>query len=231
MAHLLLIEDAPEVATVVRILCRRAGHTFSWHADGASVADSPRPDLLLLDLNLAGEDGIELYRRLAQPSGPLAGVPAALFTQGAAPERIAAALDAGIDFIISKDLLGQPDEWNHRIAEVLELAAAPLEVLSPRSSVLSTDGLARALRHPVLLRLGDEVIAAMVRRVLSRFPPQSGVDVALTYANLGAHLTRLELSHPVAVAHLVQGLSRQAECLLGRDVSAPFRAALSAALS
>src|SRR5262249_61126663 len=99
----------------------------------------------------------ELYRRLVQPAAPLAGVPAALFTQGAAPARVAAALDAGIDILVSKDLLGQPEEWNQRIAEVLELAPVPFGALRTPHSVLSPAAVAQALRHPVLLRLGDRV--------------------------------------------------------------------------
>src|SRR5262249_9187659 len=164
MAHLLLIEDSSEIAAVVRILCRRAGHSFSWDPDGASPP-ATRPDLLLLDLNLGGEGGIELDRRLGQPAAPLAGGPARPFPHGGAPARVAAALDAGIDILVSKDLLGQPEEWNQRIAEVLELAAVPFGALRTPHSVLSPAAVAQALRHPVLLRLGDEVVAAMVRRV------------------------------------------------------------------
>lgn len=228
MAHLLLIEDAPEVAQVVRILCRRAGHTLAWQTDGAEPSLTLRPDLVLLDLNLQDEDGIAVYRRLATKA--LRGVTTALFTQGAAPARLAAGLDAGIDFLVSKDLLGRPAEWNVRLGEVLELAARPQ--VEPPGRRLSPDAFARLLRHPVLLRLGDEVVAALLRRASAvlHLPARSAVDVGASTATLAVYLTHLDTSAPDAVARLGHGLARQVECLLGSEASQPFRDALTAAL-
>src|SRR5207248_3906087 len=117
----------------------------------AAPAGTPRPDLVLIDLNLADEGGVEVYRRLCRPAGPLAGVPAALFTQGAAPARLAEALDAGLDLVVNKELVGRPEDWKQRIDEVLELAATdPVGQAVP-------DGLS-GQAQPDLRKVADELV-------------------------------------------------------------------------
>ena len=67
--RLLLVDDAPEIALIVRRYCHRAGIAVDARADPAAARDAlaaarQLPDLLLLDVNLPGESGVELCRRL-----------------------------------------------------------------------------------------------------------------------------------------------------------------------
>src|SRR5690348_4653339 len=81
MPRLLLVEDAPDVALVVAHLGRRLGLEVLQRADVASAWDCARaaaPDLVLLDLNLGGERGEGLCRRL-RAAPETARVPVALF--------------------------------------------------------------------------------------------------------------------------------------------------------
>src|SRR5262249_3629525 len=121
---LLLVDDAPDIARVVQHLCRRAGQEVVCRGDAASAweylrGEGPRPDLVLLDVNLPGASGMELYRKLREEEA-LARLPVALFTQWALPSVIAEAVEAGIDLVASKDLLGRPDGWKERVEEMLE---------------------------------------------------------------------------------------------------------------
>ena len=128
---LLLVDDAPEIALIIRKLCQHAGPEIvsrpdaesAWeylHSHGVAPGEEEprRPDLLLLDLNLPGLSGIDLCKRV-RAEERLAGLPVALFSHWDRTEDIAAALEVGTDYIISKDLLCQPAAWRERIAEIL----------------------------------------------------------------------------------------------------------------
>ncbi len=241
---LLLADDAPEIVQIVRILARRSGHEIVCCANEDDVlawlrGPAPRrPDLLLIDLHLSGESGIELYSRLLSTASVLTGVPAALFTQGASAVALAKALDAGMDFIVSKELLVQPEAWKERIDEVLLLVASP--AAARKGGKLDARRLAagvwRALLHPVLGRLEDEGLRALWRRAVLRTRwenalPESDIDVLASAATLAQYVALLVSSCPDAARRLVFSLGYQAECLLGRTPSEPVRAALLAALN
>jgi CheY-like chemotaxis protein len=76
-----------------------------------------KPDLVLLDIHLPGMDGIELCQRLRSLRQEELSI--ALFSQGAHPEDISAGLAAGANYVLSKELLCQPDAWRQRLHEIL----------------------------------------------------------------------------------------------------------------
>ena len=113
MAELLLVDDEPDLALIVALLGKRAGHRVACCADVPSAWErlcQGLPDLVLLDVNLPGESGLELCRR-ARNAGPekpgLAEVRMALFVQLALIGDVAAGLEAGADLPISKDLVSR----------------------------------------------------------------------------------------------------------------------------
>jgi CheY-like chemotaxis protein len=241
---LLLVDDAPEVIQIVRILARRSAQEILCLAGFdeilAWMRQSPGrlPDLLLIDLHLSGESGIDLYRRLVRAM-PLASIPAALFTQGAPAHALAEALEVGIDFLVSKELLAQPEGWKERIDEVLQLAQAGPEAL-PSGNKLDARRLAggvwRALLHPVLGRLEEEGLRALWRKALLRARPgdvlsESDVDVLKSSGTLAQYFARLGAHQPDLTRSLLLALGYQVECLLGRVASDPVRAALLSALN
>src|SRR5260221_465897 len=121
MADLLLVDDDPDLAVIVSLLGKRAGHRVTCCADVPSAwarLGEGLPDLVLLDVNLPGESGLELCRR-ARNAGPeragLAEIRIALFVQPALTGDVAAGLEAGADFLISKDLVSRPEEWQQRV--------------------------------------------------------------------------------------------------------------------
>ena len=234
---LLLVDDAPDVVRLVQYLSRRAGQEVVCRGDVPSAWDclhgsGPLPDLILLDVNLPGQSGLELYRQLQDEGGERARLPVALFAQWSLPEVIAEGLEVGIDFLAAKDLLSRPDGWKARIEEILALAAQPpvfgCGVEGRESEILTRalTGLREALR-----RVGLEVMQAVWRRALRRASggsPLPDVDVWVSPAKLNQTLAPLVEARPAFVADLVLALGYQVECLLGRKDSEPFRAALAA---
>ncbi|MCL4130695.1 UNVERIFIED_CONTAM: hypothetical protein GTU68_055238 [Idotea baltica] len=64
---ILVVEDEPTIADAIASRLRSEGYQVSVAADGPSAVDqctSLAPDLVILDLNLPGFDGIEVCRRI-----------------------------------------------------------------------------------------------------------------------------------------------------------------------
>src|SRR5438874_945707 len=71
-AQVLVVDDCPDTRATLRILLGLWGHEAREAADGASAlaqAASFLPDVVLLDVGLAGEDGCEVARRLRELPG------------------------------------------------------------------------------------------------------------------------------------------------------------------
>ncbi len=67
MATILIIEDEPELARVLRDYLQRAGFDvqIAYRGDSGLLAwEQKRPDLVLLDLNLPGMDGLDVARAI-----------------------------------------------------------------------------------------------------------------------------------------------------------------------
>lgn len=239
---ILVVDDAPEITRVVQHLGRRVGQDVVCRGDVPGAWEylhggEPRPDLVLLDVNLPGVSGLELYRRL-RAAGGLADLVVALFTQWSLPAVIAEGVEEGVDFVLAKDLLGQPEGWKARVDEILDLAAHPppggAEETGRQEDRETLVGVQEALRHPSLRHLGDEITQALWRRALLRAaagpsgPPAVplGVDVWEAATNLIEALAPLIAARATFATDLVRSLSYQAECLLGRAPSEPFRMAL-----
>ena len=62
MARVLVVEDNPTNLTLATFLLESVGHTVLFATDaeaGLSVARAERPDLILMDIQLPGMDGLE----------------------------------------------------------------------------------------------------------------------------------------------------------------------------
>ncbi len=237
----LLVEDSPDLAVIVSALGKRGGHKVDWRSDvpGAwQFLQESVPDLVLLDLQLPGENGLGLYRRV-RADGRLAELAVALFGHVELPAEAAAALEAGVDFFVAKELVSRPDAWQRRLAEILPPAhgqprnrplgwTAEPAVAPPDDWVLRLHGV---LRHPALRSFGPEVCRVLLRRAVRR-------------ACLGSAPDLMDLLDPVRVAtartphalqsdvlgRLVASLAEQVWCLLGSEAGAPVWEALARVL-
>lgn len=66
-AHILIVEDEPRMAALLADYLQASGYTSQWIANGLEVVPSVktrRPDLVLLDLMLPGQDGMSVCREL-----------------------------------------------------------------------------------------------------------------------------------------------------------------------
>ncbi|MEJ2600841.1 MAG: response regulator transcription factor [Anaerolineales bacterium] len=71
MASILIIEDEPELVKVLRSYLEQAGFNVltAYRGDnGLSIWEHKRPDLVILDLNLPGIDGLDVAREIRRKS-------------------------------------------------------------------------------------------------------------------------------------------------------------------
>ncbi len=235
---ILLVDDAPEIALVVRRLSQHAGQIVESCGDVATAWEylcRKRPDLVVLDVNLPGENGLELCRRIKEEPA-LAGLPVALFSHWDRPEDIAAGLEAGAEYVVSKDLLCRPEEWQKRIREVLMPITQrpyrrPLGLTAERIVAMRPEVWIEAV-NPALqqlaLRIGPDVLGVLLRRAVQRAAVGLAAD-ALRPDGCGFHADWLACAkRPGMLVTVTVALAEQVWCILGTAASAPLRSTLAA---
>jgi two-component system, OmpR family, response regulator len=176
--HILVVEDDAEISRLVSRYLRSSDFHVSVAADGRNLdrlLEDNRVDLIVLDLMLPGEDGLNLCRRLRTRSA----VPVIMLTaKGDEIDRIVG-LEIGADDYLTKPF--NPRELLARIRSVLRRVSASAQSVEHRSRKLSfmgwqIDCVLRELKDPNGTRImltGAEfcllqVMCERAGRVLSR---------------------------------------------------------------
>jgi CheY-like chemotaxis protein len=104
--RVLVVDDEADTRSVLRLSLEQAGATVDTGASITEARDAfraARPDVLLCDINLGGEDGYALIRALrALPAGEGGDLPAIALTAYARSEDRARALAEGFDMLLAK---------------------------------------------------------------------------------------------------------------------------------
>jgi DNA-binding response OmpR family regulator len=144
-ASVLVVDDEPTIGEVLARYLERAGYDTRVASDGpqalALSAASP-PDLVVLDIMLPGIDGLEVMRRLHEPSGAPRARVILLTARGREAERIVG-LRRGADDYVVKPF--SPGELVARVEAVLRRDVVRGEdapgTLDEPGPVLELDGL------------------------------------------------------------------------------------------
>jgi DNA-binding response OmpR family regulator len=116
MARILLVEDEPLVAHMVRRMLERAGHQVDWAPSGEAALEKlgQAYDLVVCDLVMPGVSGLEVIRQVrAQGSTPVLALSASVSAKSQT-EAMAAGAQA---------FLGKPFEGQALLALVERLLA------------------------------------------------------------------------------------------------------------
>ncbi|MEA3217100.1 MAG: hypothetical protein QOJ19_3256 [Acidimicrobiia bacterium] len=117
---LLLVEDDPEVRSILRLALEDEGYDVVEAADGRSGLEAferSQPDLVLLDLRLPDRRGLDICRELRQSSI----VPIIIVTAQTDTHDLVAGLEAGADDYVTKPLV--PKALAARIRALLRRVA------------------------------------------------------------------------------------------------------------
>jgi two-component system, cell cycle response regulator DivK len=106
MARVLIIEDNPANLKLASLLLRNAGHSVLYAVDaetGLTVARTSLPDLILMDVQLPGMDGLAATAMLKRDPATAA-IPVIALTAMAMKEDQERSRAAGCDAYIAKPL-------------------------------------------------------------------------------------------------------------------------------
>lgn len=137
MATILIIEDEPELVKVLRSYLEQAGFSVfsAGRGDtGLSAWEHRRPDLVILDLNLPGMDGLDVAREIRRK----ADTPILMLTARVEEADRLVGLELGADDYVAKPF--SPREVVARVRAVLRRAGAtPVASQVLRSANLEID--------------------------------------------------------------------------------------------
>lgn len=118
-ALVLVADDDPHIVELVAMYLRRSGHRVEPAYDGSEALRKARelkPDLVVLDIMMPGEDGIQVCRALSRPDG----VPIIFLTARTSDIDKIAGLRLGADDYVTKPF--NPHELVARVDAVLRRA-------------------------------------------------------------------------------------------------------------
>jgi two-component system phosphate regulon response regulator OmpR len=180
-SHLLLVDDDSRIRDLLSRYLRREGYRVTAAENSAQARaklDSVRFDLLVLDVMMPGESGLELARHIRSTSS----VPILMLTARAETGDRIAGLELGVDDYVAKPF--EARELSLRIAAILKRAApAPAPA---RENVPFGDFIFHMARGE--LRRGDEVVHLTDReremlRILAERPGEVVPRMALAGGN------------------------------------------------
>jgi CheY-like chemotaxis protein len=124
--RILLADDNPVNCRLAVLMLSKAGHRIDVVDDGARAVDALRAaayDLVLMDVQMPGIDGLEATRRIRRLPGARAGVPVIAITANAMTGDEERCLEAGMNDYVTKPvdrarLLSKVVEWGQKAARV-----------------------------------------------------------------------------------------------------------------
>ncbi len=127
--RILVVDDDPGIRDLVREFLERHGYVVDTAADGKAMEQAltqARPDLIVLDVMLPGEDGLAICRRLSRPGGPAIIM---LSAMGEETDRIIG-LELGAD-----DYLPKPCNPRELLARVRAVLRRRMETVGPEGDL------------------------------------------------------------------------------------------------
>jgi putative two-component system response regulator len=132
-----VVDDEPANVALVSRLMKRLGYEISTAPNGEEGLEAVgrvRPDVILLDVNMPGIDGLEVCRRLKADAATRL-IPVVLLTGLSAVEDRVKGIEAGADDFLSKPFVVA--ELNARVRSLTRLKRYTDELDSAESMILS----------------------------------------------------------------------------------------------
>lgn len=172
----LVVEDDKSVSQLIRLYLAQAGFRVLAAEDGLSglqMALEDSPDIVLLDLNLPGMDGIEVCRNVRNESN----VPIIMVTARVEEDDRLTGLDLGADDYVSKPF--SPRELVARVNAVLRRTSTAKEKRETTGAQVVAGDVTIDLDRRAATVLGDEIeLTPTEFRLLAYFIEANGRTVS-----------------------------------------------------
>ena len=170
--RILVVEDVPLNQELARAVLERGGHRIDVVPGGAEAVAAVQAadyDLVLMDIQMPGVDGITATRLIRALEHPAAKVPIIAMTANVLPHQIASFADAGME-----DYIGKPFKRDALFA-LIERWATDRAAATPSAveglDRETFDGLADAVGPEVI----DRMLAGLANELRSRLGPDGSV--------------------------------------------------------
>jgi len=187
--RLLLVDDSAINQELARAVLRAAGHVVETVGDGQAAVEAVRErvfDLVLMDVQMPGMDGMTATRRIRALPGPVSRLPVIAMTANVLPEQVSAFRDAGMDDHVGKPF--DPEKLYATVERWLPQETVPAEVPHRPSSPVEFDE--NAYREvcrflsPTRLR---EVLVLLAEELDTSFEGDGGKEDDRSRLRLRAH--------------------------------------------
>lgn len=172
----LIVEDDKSVAQLIRLYMAQAGYqvlSAETGLDGLDLALNGNPDIVLLDLNLPGMDGIEVCSNIRKSSA----VPIIMVTARVEEDDRLIGLDLGADDYVSKPF--SPRELVARVNAVLRRTQRDAEKRESTTEAFSAGSINVDLDRRAASVSGSEIdLTPTEFRLLTYFIEASGRTVS-----------------------------------------------------
>ncbi len=186
-ARILIVDDRPSNLKILRMRLQAEGYTVVEATDGPQaldLAESEKPDLVLLDMMMPGMDGCEVCRRLkARQENEF--VPVIMVTARTETEAIVKGLESGADEYITKPF------------KVLELLARVKSMLRIRQMYQENFELRREIaKHQGLdAMLSDSPAMAHIQAILPQVSARANVVLLTGETGTGKETLARRIHH------------------------------------
>jgi len=195
--QILIVEDHALHATLARYLLEEAGHGVQVAGDAAEAREILRsfhPDLILMDLEMPGQDGVELTRELRLNPAHVT-TPIVALTAYTDPSDLARAYQAGCDGHISKPI--DPAAFARQVRDCFRgPVARDADIVSDSADVLAeirnnfvAEGLDECGAMLKELEAEPAGVSSSVHRVLHRW---AGLGATLGFPEISNQARRVE---------------------------------------
>jgi signal transduction histidine kinase/FixJ family two-component response regulator len=139
--HVLVVDDQGDTLDWIAVALKQYGAKVSLAPNAAIAAriiETQKPDVMIADVGLPGEDGFSLISRI-RAKGSNANLPAIALTAYAQNEDKRRALDAGFHVHLSKPI--EPEDLANAVIKMVEREIAELHRTEPRDRPESAENL------------------------------------------------------------------------------------------
>lgn len=179
LKSVLIADDDPALVKALAIRCQKLGLNVRSASDGLDAWSSLRaspPDLLILDINMPGADGLSIREKLLKDTS-VAPLPVIFLTGRTDDETLRRCKELGA-FHVAKGA----DAWDHLkpiLTELLQIEAPP--EAPPTSSVRPSKSVSSGAKRPRVLVIDDDAdLCKAIRIRLEAY----GVQVLCAYSGM-----------------------------------------------
>lgn len=208
MKHkILAVDDHPETLDIVVLTLQQYGYdvvSTPLPKEGIRLAETEKPDLILLDVNMPEMSGLEVCRYLrANPD--LASTPIIMFTAEDEPYQKLAGFDAGADDYLTKPT--DPDEMIARIEGILGIMededSDELAPVAPTPSVAAPAEKTIVIPEQMAQKMAEA--APVEGKIVAVIGARGGTGTTLTAVNLAATFARMKTATTLVDLDTIQG--------------------------